>query len=88
MVSVIALRNYKRCSLSRCLITTNFGSECPLCANECLQERSNPSLKLRIVENKLELGWLLDRDIAGLRPAQDLVNQLNGAPKQSRKVRS
>src|SRR5271169_6972007 len=42
----------------------------------------------REIENEIELAGLLDRDIAGLRPAQNLVDQLGGAPEQSRIVRS
>src|SRR5216684_2341375 len=45
-------------------------------------------LRCREVDYQLELGWLLDRDIAGLRPAQNLVDQVGSASEQSREVRS
>ena len=35
------------------------------------------------VDDKLEFGGLLDRDITGLRPAQNLVNIIASAPKKS-----
>src|SRR6516165_1275478 len=38
------------------------------------------------IDDQLKLGWLLDRDIAGLRPAQNLVDHVGGAPEQSREV--
>src|SRR4051794_35984193 len=40
------------------------------------------------INNEIELGGLFDRDIAGLGPAQNLVDQLRGAPKQVKEVRS
>src|SRR5262249_12953923 len=36
----------------------------------------------RQIDDEIELGRLLDRDIAGLRPAQNLVDQFGGAPEQ------
>src|SRR2546421_12678845 len=39
------------------------------------------------VDNKFELGRLLDRDFGGLRSAQDLVHEVAGAPVQAREVR-
>jgi hypothetical protein len=36
------------------------------------------------VDDKLEFGRLLDRDVAWLRPAQNFVDQLGGAPEQIR----
>src|SRR5262249_53798838 len=38
------------------------------------------------VDDKLESGRLLDRNIAGLRTAQNLVNQLGGAPELIQEV--
>src|SRR5262249_7116452 len=38
------------------------------------------------IDNELELGRLLDRDAACLRPAQDLVDQVTGPPKQVRQI--
>src|SRR5262249_14736274 len=35
------------------------------------------------VHDQIKLGRLLDRDIAGLRPAQNLVGQLGGAPEHT-----
>src|SRR5262245_11260374 len=40
----------------------------------------------RQIDDEVELGRLLDRDVAGLRPAQNLVDQLGGAPEQVRVV--
>src|SRR5262245_63931205 len=34
------------------------------------------------VDDEIELGWLLDRNFARLRPTQDLVDQVAGAPEQ------
>src|SRR3974390_842260 len=34
----------------------------------------------REINNEIELGWLLDRDVARLRPAQNLVDVVGGAP--------
>ena len=34
------------------------------------------------VDDQLEFGRLLDRDVGGLRPAQNLIDQLGSAPKQ------
>jgi hypothetical protein len=36
------------------------------------------------VDDEIELGRLLDRDVAWLRPAQNFVDQLGGAPEQIR----
>ena len=38
------------------------------------------------IDDEIEFGRLLDRDVGGLRPAQNLIDQLGGAPKQIRKV--
>src|SRR5262249_18464032 len=40
----------------------------------------------REIDDKLESGWLLDRNIAGLCTAQNLVDQLGRAPEQIREV--
>jgi hypothetical protein len=40
------------------------------------------------IDDEIEFGRRLDWDIAGHRPAQNLVDQLGGTPEQSRKVRS
>src|SRR5207302_5000074 len=40
------------------------------------------------IDGEIEFGRLLDRYIAGLRPAQNLVDEVGGALEQSRKVRS
>src|SRR5439155_13769313 len=40
----------------------------------------------RKIDDKLESGRLLDRNIAGLRTAQNLVDQLGGAPELIRDV--
>src|SRR6516164_6479059 len=40
----------------------------------------------REVDDEIELGRLLDWDIAGLRPVQNLVNIVTGAPEQVDKV--
>src|ERR1043165_8171812 len=39
-----------------------------------------------MIDDELELGGLLDRNIAGLGSAQNFVDQLGGAPEQSRDV--
>src|SRR6516164_6113027 len=36
----------------------------------------------RQIKDEIELGWLLDRQILGLRPAQNLIDIVTGAPKQ------
>jgi hypothetical protein len=38
------------------------------------------------IDDDIELCRLLDRDVGGLRPAQNLIDQLGGAPKQIRKA--
>ena len=38
------------------------------------------------IDDEIEFGRLLDRDVGGLRPAQNLIDQLGGAPKQIRKA--
>jgi hypothetical protein len=38
------------------------------------------------VDDEIELGRLLDRDVAWLRPAQNFVDQLGGAPLKSMKA--
>jgi hypothetical protein len=40
------------------------------------------------IDDEIELGRLLDRDIAGLRPAQYLVGKIGGAPERVREVYS
>ena len=35
------------------------------------------------IDDKLEFGRLLHRDVAGLGPAQNLIDQLGGTPKQA-----
>src|SRR5690349_20955389 len=40
------------------------------------------------IDDEIELGRLLDRHVSGLRPAQNLVDIVAGAPKQVREVRS
>src|SRR5262245_40060755 len=40
------------------------------------------------VYDEIELGRLLDRDVAWLRSAQDLVDEVAGAPVEAREVRS
>src|SRR3954462_10171582 len=40
------------------------------------------------VEDKIKPSWLLDRDVARFRAAQDFINVVGGAPEQVRKVRS
>src|ERR1700730_14316513 len=42
----------------------------------------------RQIDDKIELGRLLDRDVARLHPAQNLVDKIGGAPEQVREVRS
>ena len=37
------------------------------------------------INNEIEFGRLLDQDIAGLRPAQNLINKIGGAPDRSAK---
>jgi hypothetical protein len=37
-------------------------------------------------DDEIELGWLLDRQVGRLRPTQNLVDVLGGAPKQRREV--
>jgi hypothetical protein len=37
--------------------------------------------KLAFLDDQLELGWLLDREIAGLRTTQNLVDIFGGSPK-------
>ena len=41
---------------------------------------------LRLID-EFELGRLLDRDVSGLRPAQNLIDQLGSAPELMRVVR-
>jgi hypothetical protein len=38
------------------------------------------------IDDEIKFGRLLDRDIAGFRPAQNLVDQPGGAPEQVREV--
>ena len=38
------------------------------------------------VDDEIELGWLLDRQVGRLRPTQNLVDVLGAAPKQRREV--
>ena len=38
------------------------------------------------IDDEIEFGRLLDRDVGGLRPAQNLIDQLGGAPKRSGKL--
>jgi hypothetical protein len=40
------------------------------------------------VNDEIELGRLLDRQVARLRPAQNLVDEVGSAPPQDREVRS
>ena len=42
----------------------------------------------RQIDDEVELDRLLDRDVAWLRPAQNLVDIIGGAPEQVREVRS
>ena len=42
----------------------------------------------RQVDDQIELGRLLDREVGRLRPAQNLVDIVGGAPEQVREVRS
>ena len=37
----------------------------------------------RKIDDEIEFGRLLDRDIAGLRPAQNLVDKIGGATEQT-----
>ena len=39
------------------------------------------------IDDEIELGRLLDPKVGRLRPAQNLVNVVGGAPKQAREVR-
>src|SRR5262249_26543544 len=55
---------------------------CEQCWWQCDAER----LRGRAVDDKLEFGGLLDRDVTGLGPAQNLVDQLGGVPEQNRVV--
>jgi hypothetical protein len=48
------------------------------CEAQCLGGRE--------IEDELEFGRPLNRDIAGLRPVQNLVDQVGGAPEQIREV--
>src|SRR5262249_2315695 len=45
---------------------------------ECLGSRQ--------IDDEVELGRLLDRDVGRLRPAQDFVDHVGGAPEQIRQV--
>ena len=53
------------------------------------QERFGDSQAERLgggeVDDEIEFSRLLDREVARLRPAQDLVDHVGGAPKQSGK---
>jgi hypothetical protein len=40
------------------------------------------------VDDQIELGRLLDRDVTGLRPAQNLVYILGGAPEHQADIRA
>ena len=40
------------------------------------------------IDDQIELGRLLDRQVGGLRPAQDLVDIIAGAPEQVGEVGS
>ena len=42
----------------------------------------------RQIDDEIELGRLLDREVGRLRPAQNLVDIVGGAPEQVREVRS
>ena len=53
---------------------------------ERFRDRQAERLGGREIDDELEFGRLLDRDIAGLRPAQNLVDQLGGAPELIREV--
>ena len=59
------------------------------CAPKMVLERSR-WVKLRPLRNSehddFELGWLLDRDVARLCPAQNLVDVVGGAPEQVREA--
>src|SRR5262249_41272781 len=46
------------------------------------------SLRGRNVYDEIELGWLLDRDVAGLRPAQNFVEEIAGASVNVHEARS
>src|SRR6476646_3786773 len=53
---------------------------------ERIGDRQAKSLGGRKIDDKFESGRLLDRNIAGLRTAQNLVNQLGRAPELMREV--
>src|ERR1700737_4463682 len=40
------------------------------------------------IDDEIEFGWLLDRNVTGLRPAQNLIDVVSSASKQVRDVRS
>jgi len=53
---------------------------------ECRGHREAQRFRGGQVNDEIELGRLLDRDVGGLRPAQNLVNIVGGAPMQVREV--
>ena len=40
----------------------------------------------RQIDDEIELGWLLDREVAGLRSAQNFIDIVASAPEQVREV--
>jgi hypothetical protein len=42
----------------------------------------------RKVDDEVELGWLLDRDVSRFRPAQNFVDKVGGAPQEVWEIRS
>src|SRR5262249_11449279 len=53
---------------------------------ERFRDRQTKRLGGGQVDDEIELGGLLDRDITRLRPAQNLVNIISGAPELLRKA--
>src|SRR5215831_5908739 len=53
---------------------------------ERLRDRQAERLGGGQVDDEIELGGLLDRDVTRLRPAENLVNIISGAPELLRKA--
>jgi hypothetical protein len=55
-------------------------------AEQCWWDRQPKRLGGRQVDDQIELGWLLDRDVLWLSPTQYLVNKISGASEKVRDV--
>jgi hypothetical protein len=74
MAAAIRLSQQHSCSLNHLV-----GAQ-----QERLRDRQPERLRRFKIDDEIVLGRLLDRDVAWLRPAQNFVDQLGGAPEQIR----